>query len=407
MSGFDIRAAARALDGEAHGSYVLAPGPGHSRADRSLKVTPDPAAPDGFVVHSFCGDAFTTCRDHVAERLGKPAWKPNSHANGVKAKAKPRRVATFVYTDADSAPYLRVDRLEPKSFRQFRWVAEGEGGRWEPGKPKGPKVPYRLPELRAAAPNEPVFVVEGEGKADALAALGFVATSTSEGAATGSGGAKWPPDLNQWFEGRTVYVLPDNDGPGAAHAQAVATNLHGVAAEVRIVNLPNLKPGEDVKEWLQGGGDADQLMELCRRAPVYHPQPDDHGPEGDTQHRLAEATAAAEPIFDPWDNYTVPKFPLDILPASSRLFVIEQAEVVGCDPSALAMATLANASGSLDHRFGLKLMRHGDWIVSPRLWILGGRSEPKENPRHQRGPSVARTPRKQRAQGACESSRRA
>lgn len=61
---------ARALGGDVVGAQVLAPGPGHSRKDRSLSVRPAPSAPDGFVVHSHCGDDWQACRDHVAERLG-------------------------------------------------------------------------------------------------------------------------------------------------------------------------------------------------------------------------------------------------------------------------------------------------------------------------------------------------
>jgi Protein of unknown function (DUF3987) len=77
-----------------------------------------------------------------------------------------------------------------------------------------------------------------------------------------------------------------------------------------------------------------------------------------------------EPVFDPWENYIVPHFPLEILPAPIARFVIEQARVIGCDRSALAMACLAAFSGALDHRFRLKMMRHGPWYVSSRLWVL-------------------------------------
>ena len=62
--------AAIALQGDATGQTVLCPGPGHSPRDRSLAVTFDPAAPDGFLVHSFAGDDWRTCRDHVATALG-------------------------------------------------------------------------------------------------------------------------------------------------------------------------------------------------------------------------------------------------------------------------------------------------------------------------------------------------
>ena len=66
----DPRLVARELGGDVSGRNVLAPGPGHSRADRSLSVKIDPAAPDGFVVYSFAGDAPISCREHVRNALG-------------------------------------------------------------------------------------------------------------------------------------------------------------------------------------------------------------------------------------------------------------------------------------------------------------------------------------------------
>lgn len=74
----DAIAAARALGGDARGSSIVCPGPGHSRRDRSMAVLLDPAAPDGFVVFSFAGDDPITCKDHVREALGLPAWRPGS-----------------------------------------------------------------------------------------------------------------------------------------------------------------------------------------------------------------------------------------------------------------------------------------------------------------------------------------
>jgi Toprim domain-containing protein len=66
----DPRAFARALGGEATGRNVLAPGPGHSQADRSLSVKIDSAACDGFIVHSFAGDDPLACRHHVRQAIG-------------------------------------------------------------------------------------------------------------------------------------------------------------------------------------------------------------------------------------------------------------------------------------------------------------------------------------------------
>jgi len=51
---------------------ITIPGPGHSPRDRSLSVTFDPAAPDGFVCTSFAGDEWRACKDYVRAKFGLP-----------------------------------------------------------------------------------------------------------------------------------------------------------------------------------------------------------------------------------------------------------------------------------------------------------------------------------------------
>ena len=65
-----LKQLARLLDGEVSRHQIVAPGPGHSKHDRSLAVFIDATNPDGFRVHSFSGDDWKTCRDHVKARLG-------------------------------------------------------------------------------------------------------------------------------------------------------------------------------------------------------------------------------------------------------------------------------------------------------------------------------------------------
>jgi hypothetical protein len=72
----NLRDIASALNGTVSGDHVLAPGPNHSRNDRSMAVWIDASSPDGFLVHSFAGDDFKVCRDYVRERVGLPAWRP-------------------------------------------------------------------------------------------------------------------------------------------------------------------------------------------------------------------------------------------------------------------------------------------------------------------------------------------
>ena len=152
---------------------------------------------------------------------------------------------------------------------------------WASGKPKGPKIPYRLPELLAAPLTAPVYVVEGEKDGDNLAKLGFVATCNSEGADNGNGG-KWTKDLNGPFKDRHVFILPDNDTPGRRHAQHVARNLDGVAASVKVIELPGLDAGQDVSDWLASDPSGARLVKACRLAPPWEP-----GAGGGDQEEIA------------------------------------------------------------------------------------------------------------------------
>jgi putative DNA primase/helicase len=72
----DARAIANALGGDVIGrDGVSAPGPGHSKADRSLSIKLNSRAPGGFVVFSHAGDDPIACRDYVRDRLGLGQWE--------------------------------------------------------------------------------------------------------------------------------------------------------------------------------------------------------------------------------------------------------------------------------------------------------------------------------------------
>jgi Protein of unknown function (DUF3631) len=272
---FTLQKLARALEGDIAGDQVLAPGPGHSPRDRSLSVKLDSTASDGFVVHSFAGDDPIACRDHVREKFGLPTWKPtkkdgkgNGKSRGSGAgKPWSPTIAKHIYRTTDGAPYLCVHRLADKSaFPQYHW----DGEKWVSGKPQGPKIPYRLPELLAAPLAAPVYICEGEKDVDNLSKIGFTATCNSEGADPGTG-KKWAPELSTYFTDRNVYILPDNDELGRKHAQFVARSLAPVAASVRVVKLPGLPNKGDVSDWLVNDSSGARLVKECARAPLWEP----------------------------------------------------------------------------------------------------------------------------------------
>lgn len=159
--------------------------------------------------------------------------------------------------------YQSVRLHSPKEFRQ-----RGPDGRWKLENPR--LVPYRLPELLAASPLTTVFVVEGEKDADRLASLGLVATTCVAGA------GKWRTTDNSAFRGREVVIIPDNDQPGWRHAVDVANKLRGIAAEVRIVELPDVPEKGDVSDYLNAGKSVEDLNELVEHtSPYQYDQPKD------------------------------------------------------------------------------------------------------------------------------------
>jgi putative DNA primase/helicase len=73
---FDIRHIAHVLGGDVIGrNSCNAPGPNHSRDDRSLSIR---VRPNGFDVFSHAGDDWQVCRDYIRTKLGWcEDWKPD------------------------------------------------------------------------------------------------------------------------------------------------------------------------------------------------------------------------------------------------------------------------------------------------------------------------------------------
>ena len=67
------------------------------------------------------------------------------------------------------------------------------------------------------------------------------------------------------------YVIADNDDAGRSPRRDVARKLHGIAASVRILELPGLPEKGDVSDWLDAGHTVDELRAVLLAAPLYVP----------------------------------------------------------------------------------------------------------------------------------------
>jgi hypothetical protein len=218
----------------------------------------------GTYAHKMTGDCNCGTRHDARPSTATPTTSPKATNKGKAGKAKPsgQIVKTYDYRDRDGALQFQTVRKDPKDFYQRR--PDGQGG-WINNLDGVERLPYRLPELAAAAAGSTVFDVEGEKDADRLTQQGFIATTNPLGA------GKWTPELNKHLRGFHVVLLPDNDDTGRQHATAVAYNLFRDAASIKVVELPGLPEKGDVSDWLDAGHTADELRALVEAAPEWQP----------------------------------------------------------------------------------------------------------------------------------------
>jgi hypothetical protein len=176
-----------------------------------------------------------------------------------------RIVAAYDYRDEAGTLLYQAVRYLPKGFTQRQ--PDGSGG-WLWNIKEVRLVLYRLPELLIANPAATVFIPEGEKDVENLWMLGVVATCNAMGA------GKWRAEYNEFLRGRQVVLLPDHDKAGAGHTRTVANVLTGIAASVKVLNLPGLPDKGDVSDWLTSGGTAERLTALADATPAYAPETD-------------------------------------------------------------------------------------------------------------------------------------
>lgn len=174
---------------------------------------------------------------------------------------------TYNYHDAAGNLSFQEVRDPPKRFSLRR--PDGRGG-WTKGLDGVERVLYRLPEVLAADPGETVYIPEGAKDADRLRSLGLLATTTAGGAS-----APWLDSYSETLKGREVVILADNDPPGLACARRRAEALYGVAANVKVVLLPDLPPKGDVSDWLADGHTKGELLAIVNEARQWTPGGDE------------------------------------------------------------------------------------------------------------------------------------
>ena len=118
--------------------------------------------------------------------------------------------------------------------------------------------------------TKPVFIVEGEKDVETMEKLGYIATTSPNGA-----GSHWRKDYIEHFRGFDVIILADNDEIGLKYATEIAENVVQIARSVKLVPSQALyvplQPKGDISDIVDsiGSAKATQLVESVLNGDEY------------------------------------------------------------------------------------------------------------------------------------------
>ena len=173
------------------------------------------------------------------------AWRAICARFGVQFLGKQRGtvVSEHIYRDEDNHPVSRLRRYEDGSGRWYYFV----GGKWKLGLGGRKRIPYNLPNLRAA---DVVIITEGEKKADIVSFLGLRDHNGKPVGVTCTGSANsWKPELVEYFRNKKVLVFPDSDEPGERYSEVVTGSLKRAGVPFDVVDFSGY--GNDVRDYLK------------------------------------------------------------------------------------------------------------------------------------------------------------
>jgi putative DNA primase/helicase len=337
---------------------------------------------------ALTGGDFPTRKAEVFRLVGRtePEYRRNgTRTNGNAAGTGPsktsiptrtaggrREMARYPYVDRDGNLLFEVIRyLKPdgeKAFKQCRpdWLG---GVAWNLDGVE--RVPYHLPKLLSA---ETVYLAEGEKDVHTLESWGLVASCNPGGSGNSDLYAGWA----DYFRDRHIVILPDNDKRGRKHAAAVAAALMGVAASVRMVELPDLPAKGDVTDWRDAGGTFERFRELTQAA-----APMDAAALSELRARWGLADkdqnhgAARAEVADDWPEPQpiqselppVEAFSEDLLPDSFRPLVADVADRMQVPMDYPAVVVVLCVAGAVNRRAVIQPKANDTgWVIVPNLW---------------------------------------
>jgi len=188
----------------------------------------------------------------------------------------------YDYLDENGKLLYRKVRGKGKKF----WFERiGENGKVVKKVGNTRRVLYRLPELIKSSGT--VYIVGGEKDVNTLRQYDLTATTNDNGE------GNWKNDFNQYFKGRDVVILEDNDEKGRKHGRIVSESLYDTAKSIKIVRFDNLQKGGDASDFLVNSS-IKELMDLVDNAPAFSGSYKDYFGETEDSQSIGDAGDAGD-----------------------------------------------------------------------------------------------------------------
>lgn len=262
-------------------------------------------------------------------RKAKRAFRSADAAAGALLQTTELRGATITkYAYSDNFTVARFD-FEDGRDKGFRPIHKAGSG-WVIGDPPGLLPLFCIDKVSECVT---VYVVEGERCAHAGWNINLPTVTSAHGSHS--------PHRSDWspLAGKSVVILSDNDDPGRRYAETVAGILHELDCSVKIVSLPGLLEGGDIVDFIDARDSREpedmggMIETIGLETPEWEPTPKSN--DEDTEALRPKPALSWRP------------FPVEALPEPMRSFVSEGAAAIGCDPSMIALPTLAMCVGAI------------------------------------------------------------
>lgn len=244
--------------------------PAHEDKNPSLSLSED--SQGKILVHCFAGcsaEAICTALNIETKDL----------FNDAQGKIASKQLKTeYVYRDKEGHVLYKKIRIEPGKngkTKDFYFERLDNTGKLVKNLNDIERVLYQLPKvLEAKKAGELIFLVEGEKDADRLQNGLLIATTNPEGAA-----GPWRSQYTETLKGAHIALLYDEDLAGHSRRDLIIKELAGIAASIKIVELPGLQfsdhHGPDVTDWLTNGHTIQELKMLVEKTAPYKPKSED------------------------------------------------------------------------------------------------------------------------------------